>query len=61
MAKPRIFVSYSHQDSAFAQRLVSDLEKTGSRIWYDVSEIDPATSSSASTMPCANASGSCSC
>jgi hypothetical protein len=40
MADPRIFVSYSHQDTPFAERLVGDLQKAGAQVWYDVSGID---------------------
>lgn len=40
MSQPKIFVSYSHQDSAFTQHLVSDLRAAGAEVWYDVSGID---------------------
>ena len=40
MSQPKIFVSYSHQDSAFTQHLVSDLQAAGAEVWYDVSGID---------------------
>ncbi len=40
MATPRIFVSHSHMDDAFGQRLIADLRRDlGSEdaVWYDVS------------------------
>ncbi|HKT36800.1 MAG TPA: toll/interleukin-1 receptor domain-containing protein, partial [Ktedonobacterales bacterium] len=40
MSQPKIFVSYSHQDSAFTQHLVTDLRAAGAEVWYDVSGID---------------------
>ena len=32
---PSIFISYSHEDQAFARRLTADLEKAGARVWLD--------------------------
>jgi tetratricopeptide (TPR) repeat protein len=40
MSQPRIFMSYSHQDAAFTQRLVGDLKQAGAEVWYDVIGID---------------------
>lgn len=37
----RIFLSYSHEDLEFAERLKSDLEKRGQQIWWDRAEIHP--------------------
>ena len=37
---PRIFVSYSSADRAFAQRVVGDLQRAGATVWYDVTGID---------------------
>lgn len=39
-----IFVSYSHQDKAFVDRLASDLERSGAKIWLDRREIKPGDS-----------------
>lgn len=39
MAIPRIFVSHSHKDDAFTQRLVSDLRLAGAQVWVDISDI----------------------
>lgn len=36
---PRIFVSYSHKDDAFTQKLVSDLSAAGAEVWVDVEGI----------------------
>ncbi|MBN2302982.1 MAG: toll/interleukin-1 receptor domain-containing protein [Anaerolineae bacterium] len=33
--KPQIFISYSHEDSKFIDRLVNDLEILGANIWVD--------------------------
>lgn len=35
MTPPRIFVSHSHQDDAFTQRLVDDLHRAGGDVWVD--------------------------
>jgi hypothetical protein len=35
-----IFISYSHADKAFADRLRSDLESFGTDVWIDVEDID---------------------
>jgi hypothetical protein len=42
MAKPapRVFVSHSHKDDKFTQRLVSDLKAAGADVWVDVVGID---------------------
>jgi hypothetical protein len=40
MSQPRIFVSYSHEDDAFARRLVNDLQQAGAEVWFDVSGIN---------------------
>lgn len=32
---PSIFISYSHDDQAFARRLTADLEKAGVKVWLD--------------------------
>ena len=36
---PHIFVSHSHKDDAFTQRLVSDLHAAGAEVWVDVAGI----------------------
>lgn len=36
---PSIFVSYSHKDSDFTQRLVNDLHSAGADVWVDVEGI----------------------
>jgi formylglycine-generating enzyme required for sulfatase activity len=38
-ARPRVFVSHSHQDDAFTQRLVTDLRAAGAVVWVDVADI----------------------
>lgn len=35
MTPPRIFVSHSHKDDAFTQRLVDDLHRAGAQVWVD--------------------------
>lgn len=40
LAPLRVFVSHSHQDNAFTQRLVTDLERAGTTVWWDISGID---------------------
>jgi hypothetical protein len=40
MSQPHVFVSYSHQDDAFTQRLVADLRAAGAEAWFDISGID---------------------
>lgn len=39
MAAPRGFVSLSHQDDEFTQRLVDDLKTAGADVWVDVAGI----------------------
>lgn len=39
MAAPRVFVSHSHQDDAFTQRLVVDLKAAGADVWVDVAGV----------------------
>jgi len=34
-SKPRIFISYSHRDKAFARRLAADLRDQGVLVWID--------------------------
>ena len=36
---PRLFVSHSHKDDVFTQRLVSDLHAAGAEVWVDVAGI----------------------
>lgn len=36
---PRVFLSYTQRDRAFATRLLSDLESHGVRVWFDQREI----------------------
>lgn len=36
---PTVFISYSHQDDAFAQQLIADLNAAGHACWIDTSEI----------------------
>jgi formylglycine-generating enzyme required for sulfatase activity len=36
---PRVFVSHSHQDEDFTQRLVADLRTAGAVVWVDVADI----------------------
>src|SRR5438105_4916513 len=42
-SQPHVFLSYSHTDSAFAERLKSDLLAKGINIWSD-SELQAGTS-----------------
>ncbi len=37
--RPRIFVSHSSRDNAFARRLVADLETAGASVWVDMDQI----------------------
>jgi hypothetical protein len=39
MSQPRIFVSHSHKDEDFTERLVADLHKAGAEVWVDVNGI----------------------
>ena len=39
MASPRVFVSHSHRDDAFTERLVRDLRAAGADVWVDLSNI----------------------
>jgi hypothetical protein len=41
---PRIFISYSHEDARFADRLRIDLEDRGATVWVDEKEILPGQS-----------------
>jgi hypothetical protein len=41
---PLVFVSYSHKDSAFVDRLATALMKRGVEVWRDVKEIHAAES-----------------
>lgn len=41
MSEPRVFVSHSHQDDIFTNRLVADLRYYGARVWVDVTGMDP--------------------
>ena len=36
---PTIFLSYSHADTEFAQRLIADLQKAGHAVWIDSSNL----------------------
>ncbi|HEY7833318.1 MAG TPA: toll/interleukin-1 receptor domain-containing protein [Ktedonobacterales bacterium] len=36
----RVFVSHSHEDDAFCQRLVSALRRAGANVWYDEHNMD---------------------
>ncbi len=38
-ASPRIFVSHSHKDDAFTNRLVNDLRRAGASVWVDVADL----------------------
>jgi TonB family protein len=38
---PTAFVSYSHEDSAFALRLAGDLKAAGANVWLDQIDIEP--------------------
>jgi formylglycine-generating enzyme required for sulfatase activity len=35
MSQPRVFVSHSHKDNAFTERLVNDLRQAGANAWMD--------------------------
>ena len=39
MAQPKIFVSHSHDDNNFAEKLVKDLNAAGSNAWLDKNEL----------------------
>lgn len=39
MAKPKIFVSHSTKDNAFATKLVNDLKGAGADAWMDVNDL----------------------
>jgi TIR domain len=39
MAKPKIFVSHSTKDTAFASTLVNDLNTAGAQAWMDVNDL----------------------
>jgi formylglycine-generating enzyme required for sulfatase activity len=39
MAQPKIFVSHSHKDDAFTERLVEDLCKAGADAWMDKTDL----------------------
>jgi len=39
MAPPKIFVSHSSKDIAFAERLVADLNEAGADAWLDTTEL----------------------
>jgi hypothetical protein len=39
MAQPKIFVSHSHDDDEFAEKLVKDLNVAGAKAWLDKNEI----------------------
>jgi len=41
MAQPNIFVSHSHDNEVFADRLVADLRKTGVDAWLDKTDLGP--------------------
>ncbi len=36
---PTVFVSYSHNDSEFAKKLIADLQRAGHAVWIDVSTL----------------------
>lgn len=36
---PRIFISHSHADNAFADRLAQDLTRNGGQVWIDREEL----------------------
>ncbi len=40
-APPRIFVSHSHTDEAFTERLVDDFNQAGARAWMDKRDLGP--------------------
>lgn len=37
--QPTVFISYSHQDAAFAERLICDLQAAGHAVWIDTSAL----------------------
>ncbi len=39
MAQPKVFVSHSHVDDAFAERLVDDLCAAGADAWLDKTDL----------------------
>jgi hypothetical protein len=39
MAQPKVFVSYSHRDDAFAMRFIADLRSAGAWVWADDGEL----------------------
>lgn len=39
----RLFISYSHEDAAFAARLETDLQRAGADIWIDHERLQPGT------------------
>ena len=39
MAQPKIFVSHSHKDDAFTERLVEDLRQAGADAWMDKTDL----------------------
>ncbi|MEP7287148.1 MAG: TIR domain-containing protein, partial [Chloroflexota bacterium] len=39
----KIFISYSHRDGAFAERLRMDIEQAGLSVWIDHEELQPGT------------------
>lgn len=39
MAQPKVFISHSHVDDAFAERLVKDLRAAGADAWLDKEEL----------------------
>jgi serine/threonine-protein kinase len=41
MAKPRVFVSHSSLDAAFATKLVNDLNAAGAQAWLDNNDLGP--------------------
>lgn len=42
---PKLFLSYSHHDREFAQRLAQDLRNNSVEIWLDQTEMKPGDSS----------------
>lgn len=41
MAQPKVFVSHSHVNDAFAERLVADLRAAGVEAWLDKTDLGP--------------------
>lgn len=39
MPQPRIFVSHSHKDENFTQRLLHNLHRAGAEVWVDVNSV----------------------